>query len=355
MNGRALLSAVVAFASCVALLPVVSHLCWRWRALDLPGPLKIHSRPVPRLGGVAVIIAIFAGMAASAPISAGRDWPCLAAFALIWGVGLVDDLRSISPAFRLAAQFVAALGLWLSGLRIPGVGGFLGYVAVSLVVVAFTNSLNFLDGADGIAAGTSAISAVAFAILPGMSRDAFAICFSLALLGASAGFLTSNFPPAKIFCGDSGSTLLGFGMAFLALRSYRIESANPTAAEILFPILVAALPLSDAALAIIRRLRANDSPLLGDLSHFADLLRARGLSPRQVAFASYGIAAIFAAVAWLSVKEESWQALLVSALCLAALIAVSIRLGSLQGGVRKPLAARPMRVEANEKNFGRIA
>src|SRR5579872_1482193 len=253
MNVRVLVSAVVAFASCVALLPVVSHICWRWRALDFPGPLKIHSRPVPRLGGIAVVIAIVAGMAASAYTSARRDWPCVAAFGLIWAVGLIDDLRSISPAFRLTAQFVAALGLWLGGLRIPGVGGFLGYVAVSLVVVAFTNSVNFLDGADGVAAGTSAIACVAFATLPGMSRDAFALCLSLALLGASAGFLTSNFPPAKIYLGDSGSTVLGFGTAFLALRSYSIESSKPTAAELLFPILVAALPLSDAAFAIIRR------------------------------------------------------------------------------------------------------
>lgn len=137
-------------------------------------------------------------------------------------------------------------------------------------------------------------------------------------------------------------------MAFLALRSYGIESANPTAAEILFPILVLGLPLSDAALAIIRRLRANDSPLLGDLSHFADLLRARGLSPRQIAFVCYGIVAIFAAVAWLSVKVQSWQMLLVSALCLAALIAWSIRLGSLRGTARTMPAVHRMQAELNE-------
>lgn len=158
----------------------------------------------------------------------------------------------------------------------------------------------------------------------------------------------------KIVPNDSGSTVLGFGLAFLALRSYAIEFSSPTAAELFFPILVAALPLSDAAFAIIRRLRTNDSPLLGDLGHFADRLRTRGLSPRRVAFACYVIAAVLAVVALLEVKVQSWQTLFLSAMCLAALIAFSIRLGSLQGDARKPLAARPTRVGAHEKNFSRI-
>lgn len=102
---------------------------------------------------------------------------------------------------------------------------------------------------------------------------------------------------------------------------------------------------------MIRRLRAKNSPLLDDLGHFSDLLAACDLSPRQVAFACYGIAAIFAAVAWLEVKVQSWQTLSLSALCLAALIALSIGLGSLRGTAKTAPPARPIQPEAIQGNF----
>jgi UDP-GlcNAc:undecaprenyl-phosphate GlcNAc-1-phosphate transferase len=146
------------------------------------------------------------------------------------------------------------------------------------------------------------------------------------LLGASLGFLAFNFPPAEIFLGDSGSTVLGFSLAFLALDSCRAgASANSLP---LFPVIFAAVPLLDAAFAVLRRLRNYGSPLAGDRRHFYDLLLARGWSPRRVSFICYSITAALVAAGWLSVRGGFAQAVWISALCFVALVVAALRLGA---------------------------
>lgn len=333
MNATAIIAGAIAFLVVVLLVPVVTRLCAHWRLVDVPGPLKIHSRPIPRLGGVAIAFAIPAAAFISKPHLALHEWPFFAALGLIWATGLVDDVRGLSPIFRLAAQIAAGVLIWRSGLHVPMLGtGLLDVACVCLFVVGFANAANFFDGADGLAAGVAGIVAIAYAALPGAGASPFSHLLAWSLAGACAAFLLFNFPPAKIFLGDSGSTVLGLCIAFLGLSFYR---SNPTpVSRLLFPILVAGLPVLDAALAVLRRLLRGSSPLYGDRRHFYDLLLARGWSPRRVALASYGISAALAAIAWMGLRNESPQSWSIPALSLIVLLAVALRLGSLRGETR---------------------
>ena len=222
MNAASAIGGAIAFVVVVLLVPVIIRLCERRRLFDAPGPLKIHSRPIPRLGGVAVALAVAAAAFVASPRLAAREWPFFAALSLIWSTGLADDLRGLSPVFRLAAQITAGVLLWRGGLHIPSLGsGYLDLAAVSLFVVASVNAWNFVDGSDGLAAGVTCIVALTYATLPAGSANPFSHLLAWSLTGACAAFLFANFPPAKIFLGDSGSNFVGFCVAFLALSFYQ--------------------------------------------------------------------------------------------------------------------------------------
>ena len=198
-----------------------------------------------------------------------------------------------------------------------------------------------IEGADGVAAGIAGIIAFAYAVFPGGAGNPFASGIAFSVAGACAAFLAYNLPPAKIFLGDSGSTALGFSVAFLALDFWRSQPAPVTVPTLLFPFLLCALPLLDAALAIIRRLRRLTSPLAGDRRHFYDLMLARGYSPVQVALLCYMIAIALAGISWEERGMSPVEAAVVSALSFAALAVVEIRLGSLRLGhnFRRPVVS----------------
>lgn len=206
-----------------------------------------------------------------------------------------------------------------------------------------------IKGVDGIAAGVVGIIALAYAVFPGGAGNPFASGIAFGVAGTCAGFLAYNLPPAKIFLGDSGSTALGLAVAFLALDFWRSQPASVTVPNLLFPFLLCALPLLDAALAIIRRLLRLTSPLAGDRRHFYDLLLARGYSPVRVALFCYLIATAFAGISWKERGMSPVEAVAVSALSFAALAAVEIRLGSLRLGhnLRRPVVS--LRAVSNKR------
>jgi UDP-GlcNAc:undecaprenyl-phosphate/decaprenyl-phosphate GlcNAc-1-phosphate transferase len=345
MSSTPLISGALAFLLTVLLVPIVIRLCNRWQIFDRPGPLKIHPHPVPRLGGIAVALALVASILSAEPPAAIHAWPFFAALMLVWVTGLVDDVRSLSVLFRLAAQIAAAVLLWRGGWVVPLSGtGPASLFATCTVVVAFVNSLNFIDGSDGLAAGIAGIIAAAYALALAQSprTDALGTAVACATAGACLGFLPFNFAPAKkIFLGDSGSTSLGLCIAYLSLNFWR--SAHATPPRMLFPILVAALPLLDATLAVFRRLRIGVSPLYGDRRHFYDLLLARGWSPRRTAVWSYTITSVFVGIAWWGERRESQQFWLVAVLSALLLIVFAVKLGSLRPETEKSLPRLPVR------------
>lgn len=329
------LSGAMAFLLTCILIPPIRRICARWKLYDSPGPLKIHSVPIPRLGGVAIAagLAISAGVFSIANRAATPSWPFFAALCLIWAAGLIDDLRKLSPGTRMAAQIIAALILWSGGWRLPVfASGVLGFVAIGIFVVLFTNAFNFLDGSDGLAAGVACVIALAYIALPTGMESEFGRVIASCLLGSCAGFLLFNFPPANIFMGDSGSTVLGFVISYLALDFFRPSGPPLSPATMSFPFLVAALPLLDAALAVLRRLLNRGSMVKGDRRHFYDLALARGWPARKVLLVSMGISAAFSVTASACLQCSPAQAMLLAALGAIALLVWMVRLGSLRAG-----------------------
>jgi len=325
------IAASLAFLLTVLLVPVVISICERWQLFDRPGPLKIHTRPVPRLGGVALVLAISASIFAAAPRDATRAWTFFAALTLVWLPGLVDDLRGLSALLRLAPQIVAGIILWRAGWAVPvATNGVISALATCAFVASFANFFNLLDGADGLVAGVAGIIAVAYIFAPLSFVPSFGVVVACGIAGACGGFLTFNYPSAAVFCGDSGSTALGLLIAFLALDLWRSNSVTPS--RIIFPLLVAALPLLDFAFAIVRRLAAGSAPWRGDRLHAYDRLRARGWSSRRVALTYYAVTAALAAIALWGVRRESAVFWLAAVLGVCVLIVLAVRLGVLRQG-----------------------
>lgn len=316
-----------AFVLALLLVPIVRRVCHRWQLFDLPGPLKIHTQPIPRLGGIAIALAFVGAILLSGGCTGIRALHFFTALASIWIVGLVDDLRSLSPFHRLATQTLAGVILWYGGWRLPFINaGALGLCATCVFLVFTINAFNFLDGTDGVAAGVTALVAVAYGVTFAGAGSHFGGIVAWSLLGACAGFLVFNFPCARIFMGDSGSTVLGFGVAFLGLEFY---TSTPSPSSLAFPFVIAGLPLLDAGFAVIRRLRGWGSPLRGDRFHFYDLLMNRGLSVRRVSCTCYAITAVLVVLGWASIRCNATYCFLVSALSLVAVAVASIRLGTL--------------------------
>ena len=321
----------VASGVVLLLIPAVKHLCTRFDLLDRPGSLKIHSKPIPRIGGVAIGLAMLSAAVLARNIPGRNSMAFVGAFALIWLAGLTDDLRELSPAIRLTAQIIAATLLWRSGLRVDLVENTaLNFIVTTLFVLFFVNAFNFLDGIDGLAAGTAAILAIACGTIcaSGMSPAGLVLAWSLA--GACVAFLTFNFPPASIFMGDSGSTVLGFSIAVMSLDYYRTADTRPS--SLVFPILIAAVPLLDAGLAVLRRLRRHISVVTGDRRHLYDLVAARGYSPRDVVLTFYALTTGLVGAGWISLRIASSAAILLATACWVVLGFWAIHLGALRSG-----------------------
>jgi UDP-GlcNAc:undecaprenyl-phosphate/decaprenyl-phosphate GlcNAc-1-phosphate transferase len=343
-----MMATAIAFLLVVVLVPIVRRLCIRWRLFDAPGPLKIHSQPIPRLGGVAITLAIAAAILISGLQRALHAWSFFAALAMMWAAGLADDLCGVSPFLRLAAQFASGALLWHGGWRLPILGnGVLDFAATLLFVAAFSNAANLLDGMDGLATGVIGIIAGAYLMVPSALGNPFAVAVACSLVGACAAFVFPNWPPANIYLGDSGSTVLGFCSAFFALDLYR---SQPTSGPVLlFPLLIASLPLLDAVFAVIRRLGSRGSPLQGDRRHIYDLLRTRGWLPQRIAFAFYGVTLALVAIGWLGVRTQSREFWAVSFVSLGLMTFAAVRLGALRGGEReKPVLQKRGRITEGE-------
>ena len=335
MNLTGWQSGGVALALSLLLTPVVKRLCDKFRLYDFPGPLKVHAKPIPHLGGVAVVAALTVSLGLGSRHGVFPLWPFLLGLFLTCVTGLLDDLLGLSPEVRIVSQLAAGAILWHAGWRIPIAGNaLLSLAGTCFFVAVFVNACNFLDGADGILAGISAAIAAGYAVLPVSQHTDLGAAGAWNLLGVACGFLAYNYPPAKIFLGDSGSTAIGFCVAFLGLDFYRASGAPPSSLP--FPILLAALPLVDFAFAVIRRLQSRVSILFGDRRHGYDLLLGRGWSTRRVALTCYAITIALVILAEIARRLSPLAAFILFALPVGLLVAAAISLGCLQLGDEKP-------------------
>jgi UDP-GlcNAc:undecaprenyl-phosphate/decaprenyl-phosphate GlcNAc-1-phosphate transferase len=303
------------------LTPVIGRGSTRLGLVDAPGGRKVHMRSVPRLGGLAVVLAASLGlllvsMLQPAPVDPAV-WttmrPFLIAGGLIFIIGIVDDVRGLGPGWKLLCEFAAAAIVMSSGLLIERVTilgstwplGWLAWPVTAGWLVGVTNAFNLIDGIDGLAAGITAIAGGAcVAILVARGHRAEAMLLS-ALVGSALGFLWFNFAPASIFLGDSGSLLIGFMLAATAVTGWQ-KGATALATGV--PLLIFALPIADSALALIRRAVAR--PVDGrsvrstlrqiaepDRAHIHHRMLALGWSVRRTVLILYAVTAILSVLA----------------------------------------------------------
>jgi len=208
---------------------------------------------------------------------------------LIAVLGIIDDKRELRPVWKLVGQIVCSLVVILSGIRITVfIPGFLPSCLLTVLwIVALTNAFNFLDNMDGLSAGVAAISGAIFlAVAAEAPAQFFVSALLLCLVGAVLGFLIYNFPPARIFMGDAGSTFIGYMLGVLTamLTFYK---AGGGLFRVLAPLVILALPLYDFTSVVLIRLSERRSPFKPDKRHFSHRLVALGLTPRQAVLTIY--------------------------------------------------------------------
>jgi UDP-GlcNAc:undecaprenyl-phosphate GlcNAc-1-phosphate transferase len=269
---------LVAIVVAVVVTPLAAIVATRMGIVDRPGPLKVHTRAVPYLGGVAVFLAVTAALASSRP-------RLLVPIGLAVAVGVLDDFRPQPVTTRIVGQVVvgAAAG-WAAPFPIP-----LGGVLTAVAVIGLLNAVNLIDGLDGLAAGTALMSAVGFAVLGGSARTP-----ALALAGALVGFLVYNRPPARVYLGDGGAYVIGTALALMAALA--VDSDGDVATWAAIPLLVA-VPVLDTLVSFVRRLRAHRPLFLGDRAHVYDQLVDRGRSPEVAVLCLVALQAVLVLVA----------------------------------------------------------
>jgi UDP-GlcNAc:undecaprenyl-phosphate GlcNAc-1-phosphate transferase len=282
---------VAAGAVSAALVPVVRSLAYRLGVLDRPKQGKMHTGATPYLGGVAIGLAALVLPMLLAGWHAETAWVLLGA-AMVCVTGLVDDLRSLMPAPRLAVEAAAALIAVLAGAEVQLFGNWLDTVVSTVWLVVITNSFNLLDNMDGVAATVAVGIAVPLAGVA-VAVEAWSVAaVTAALAGACIGFLYFNWHPASIFMGDAGSLLLGFLLASSAMRlSSGPWSVGGWGVALAGVVLTMAVAVFDTALVVVSRVRAGRSIMVGGTDHTSHRLHRLGVPIRVVAL-SLGLAGL---------------------------------------------------------------
>ncbi len=305
----------LAFVLSAGLTPWVRRYALARGIVDRPSTnRKIHTREVAYLGGVAIFAAFVIAVMVLLPMSRQLASLLLGCLILV-AVGVIDDIRDLSPGIKLAGQFLAAGVALAGGIGITAITNpFGGVIDLSwgrmnfellgahfhvmpvanilslLWMVGLANTINFLDGLDGLACGVSGIAALvmfAVAVGPNVHQPAVAL-LAIILAGSALGFLPHNFYPAKIFMGDSGAYFLGLTLAMLSIYS---------GAKLATAALVLGFPILDAVWAAVRRILRGVSPFSADRQHFHHLLLDAGLNQRQAVLVVYAVVAVFGMVA----------------------------------------------------------
>ena len=295
-----LVAALIAFA----VTPPTARLARRMGVLHKPRDRDLHDRPVPGLGGLAILAAVV--VAALVFLPAGRETRGIVGGAVaIALIGAVDDARpdGLHPFVKLVGQFAAAAIPVFSEVRVENVTlpfidpvdlGSWSYPLTLVGMVAVMNVVNFTDGADGLAAGVCTIAAATFAIIAlSLNRDAAGVLAALTA-GAAVGFLWHNFHPASIFMGDSGSNLLGLLLACVAIQGV-LKTAAVVA--LFFPLLILAVPALDATFVVAKRIKYRRPVYSADRWHFHHRFANIGFSQRRTVLYLYGWTLSLAALA----------------------------------------------------------
>jgi UDP-GlcNAc:undecaprenyl-phosphate/decaprenyl-phosphate GlcNAc-1-phosphate transferase len=267
--------------------PVIRRGALKYGVVDTPdGRLKVHSDPVAYLGGVAVFLSFLFALAATYDFTE-RVLALLLASSIIVMLGLFDDLKVLNPGAKILGQLVATVVLVKAGvmIQLSFIPEPVALVLTCVWLVGTTNSINLIDVSDGLAAGVAVIAAAFLSVVAAWNGADDLAVMSVALIGATLGFLAFNRPPASIYLGDTGSMFLGFMLGALAMTNH-YTFVHPYGA--LAPILILGVPIFDTLFVMAVR-RAKGRPVMqGSPDHFAVRLRKAGFGRWPIAGTGYG-------------------------------------------------------------------
>ena len=334
-----LLGLVTAFV----VTPFSMRIAKKYGAIDVPNDRRVNKKPMPRLGGIAVIAGFFVStiyllisMSIEGKLVLFEEdmlWLKLVGFfvgIIILGITcFIDDTKGIHSLTKLIVQIVAALivvacGIRIENFEIPFLNGqaelniVLSYIITVCWIVGVTNAINLIDGLDGLSSGISLISCISLLIIFTLNGSPLiAIVLITALGGAISGFLPYNFNPAKTFIGDTGSNFLGFSLAVISILGV---AKTYTALVLIAPIIVLALPLFDTLFAIFRRIKNGKSlkaVFKADKGHLHHRLMKKGYTQKQAVLILYGLTATLGMFAIILLESGIWKALSFALLIIA--------------------------------------
>ena len=316
---------LAAFASALVTalltLPLWRRWCLHVGLVDDPGHRKIHATPIPLAGGLAVLTGLLLPLLAATVLLKlnghqianagllvyGLDKRALQLAAIAFGavgmvvLGLLDDQHELKPLTKFTGQLLIAGVVAYSGVRItlfvPNVA--FSYGVTMLWLLTVINAFNFMDNMNGLCAGLGAISAGLFALIAAGEGQYLVALLAFLTCGALLGFLPHNFPSARAFLGDSGSHLVGYLLAVLAILPHFYHRGQPRPLAVLTPLLVLAVPLADLAWVVILRTRMGKPFYLGDTNHLSHRLVRAGLNPAAAVLLIWLVAAVLGALALL--------------------------------------------------------
>ncbi|MGX8698384.1 MAG: MraY family glycosyltransferase [bacterium] len=330
-----LLSLGAAFLVSFISTPLAEAFAYKVGAVDVPKDARrVHDHPIPRCGGLAIFLGFLMGVVLFARMDNQLKGILLGSLVIV-AVGVVDDITPLPALLKLVVQIAAAAIAVGFGIRIDFIYNplwwssslyldlsFLSVPVTILWIVGITNSVNLIDGLDGLADGVSAIASVSMMIVCLIVGDLNTAIVLAAIVGACLGFMPYNFNPAKIFMGDTGALFLGYVMATLSITGLLKFYTILTFAV---PLVALGLPIFDTAFAIIRRLLKGQNPMHPDRGHFHHRLIDMGLSQKQAVAILYAISAILGLSSVLIATNSELRALILIFACAVA-IAIGVAL-----------------------------
>lgn len=287
----ALLCFISAFVVTLISIPPIIALINRFSLYDMPGARKLHTSPIPTMGGIAIMAGMMMGLLLWFPFSNELAQVCFFfSISVLFGLGILDDLKDLSARYKFIIQLGLAILIAISGIRIHTFNGLFGiyelpvnaqYTLTILAIVGITNAFNLIDGIDGLAGGLGFMSLLTLGFMLTLDGDAYTALIAFALAGGILAFLYFNFNPARIFMGDTGSLVLGFVTAVLCIRLMQVNetAVNPVLPHApVFVFGIVLIPVFDTMRVFALRTWKGRSPFLADKTHIHHLLTNQGFS-----------------------------------------------------------------------------
>lgn len=338
--GNIIIPFIISVAISLFMTPIAKKLAVKVGAVDIPkDERRVHKKPMPLMGGVAIYASIIVTSLIFLPVD-GTLISIIIGGTIIFISGIIDDIKGLSPKAKLIFQIGAAIVLIFGDVKIDALtnpftkssnliplNGFAIPITI-FWVVGITNTLNLIDGLDGLAAGVAMIASLSFLFVANKFNYIPVMVMSSIVAGSCLGFLPYNFNPAKIFMGDTGALFLGFILAALSIEGVMKSVAT---IAVVVPIVILGVPIFDTTFAIFRRLLNGRSIAEADKGHLHHRLLKMGFSQKKTVIILYSISAIFGLCAILIAKANSKRAVIWSIVVFVITILLARKMGLISG------------------------